>query len=75
MRSARTVAPEEFHADRISRLIFYPLFLLGATVSLLQIYNAFFAGVFWEFFVAIIFQLFAAMLQFMRLILLSPPRE
>ena len=39
--------------------------------TFLQVYNAIFLGAFWPFFAMIAFQLVAAVIQFIRLILLS----
>jgi len=56
----------------ITRLIFFPLFVMGAFAVALQIWNAGWVGLFWPFFVAICVHLLAAMLQFVRLVLLQP---
>jgi hypothetical protein len=69
-RSARGIPRGEFPADLTTTLIFYPLFLLAWAFSCLQLYNLIFLGAFWPFFAVIVFQLFAAMIQFVRLILL-----
>ncbi|HEY1770281.1 MAG TPA: hypothetical protein VGG02_08505 [Chthoniobacterales bacterium] len=75
VRAGRAIPAPELQADRTARLLFYPLFFLGAAVTLLQFYNAIFAGRFRYFFVAIVFQLLGALLQFVRLILAGPARK
>ncbi len=69
-RSARSISPGQFPSDPTTRLIFYPLLLSAWAFSFLQLYNLFFLGAFWPFFGVIVFQLFAAVIQFVRLILL-----
>ncbi len=54
------------------RYIFYAVATLGTAVGLLQVYNALVPGVFWLFYVAIMFQLAIGTLQFARMILLPP---
>ena len=65
----------QFHAAGAARFIFYPLFVLGTGVSLLQLYNATILNAFWAFFAAIVVQLVGAMLQFVRLILIPRQQE
>ena len=69
-RSARGISRSEFPSDLTTTLIFYPLFLLAWAFNCLQLYNLIFLGAFWPFFAVIVFQLFAALIQFVRLILL-----
>ncbi len=69
-RSARGISRSEFPSDLTTTLIFYPLFLLAWGFNCLQLYNLIFLGAFWPFFAVIVFQLFAALIQFVRLILL-----
>ncbi len=57
---------------RATRLVFYLFGVLGTAAALLQLYNAISLGVFWPFFSGIVFQLTAAMFQFMRIILIPP---
>ncbi|MGH8094887.1 MAG: hypothetical protein ACREIF_15680 [Chthoniobacterales bacterium] len=69
-RAAGGIPPGQFPSDLSTRLIFYPLLLLGWAFNFLQLYNLIFLGIFWPFFAVIVFQLFAAVIQFVRLILL-----
>jgi hypothetical protein len=54
------------------RYLFYLVGIAGTAVGLLQVYNAVVPGVFWLFYVAVIFQLAIGTLQFARMILLPP---
>ena len=58
-----------------SRFVFYPLFVLGVAATLLQVYNIAVLSVFWAFYAAIVLQLLAATLQFVRIIVLPPEEE
>jgi hypothetical protein len=69
-RAARSIPRDQFPSDPVTRLIFYSLALLAWVITLLQLYNLFFPGAFWPFFALIVFQLFAGVIQFVRLILL-----
>jgi hypothetical protein len=73
LRTARTFSPAEFQG--ISRIVFYPLFAMGISVTLLQFYNLAVLNWFWPFFAGIVVHLMAAMLQFMRLVLLPPQKS
>lgn len=55
-----------------ANLIFYSFTILGWGATLLQLVNVALLGAFWPFFAGIVLQLVAAMLQFARMILLSP---
>ena len=55
-----------------SNLIYYLFLTLGWGATLLQLYNVVLLGAFWPFFTGIVVQLFGAMLQFARMILLPP---
>ncbi len=57
------------------RYFFYTLAVLGTMVGLLQAYNVLVSGVFWLFYLGIVFQLAVATLQFARMILLPPHRS
>jgi hypothetical protein len=57
---------------RATNVVLYLFGILGAAVMLLQLYNVIILGVFWLFFAGIVFQLTAAMFQFMRIILIPP---
>jgi hypothetical protein len=48
----------------------FPLFSIGITTILLQLYNMTVLNLFWPFFAGIIVHLIAGMLQFIRLVLL-----
>ncbi|MEY2494686.1 MAG: hypothetical protein QOJ45_1178 [Verrucomicrobiota bacterium] len=54
------------------RYVFYLFGAIGGAVSLLQVYNALSAGVFWLFYASIVFPLAIGTLQFARMILLPP---
>jgi hypothetical protein len=54
------------------RYLFYTIAISGTAVGLLQVYNAMFPGVFWLFYLAIVFQLAMGALQFARMVLLPP---
>ncbi len=69
-RASRRIPREQFPSDLVTQLIFYPLALMGSVITLLQLYNLLFPGAFWQFFAVIVFQLFAGVIQFVRLILL-----
>jgi hypothetical protein len=72
-RVARQIPRAQFHANDGVRFIFYPLYVLGSGVCLLQLYNIAVLNAFWAFFAAIVFQILGAMLQFVRMIFL--PRQ
>jgi len=57
---------------RATHFVFNLFGILGTAVMLLQLYNAAILGAFWPFFTGIVFQLTAAMFQFMRIILMPP---
>jgi hypothetical protein len=73
LTAARQLGPAEFKG--VSKVLFYPLFAAGIATILLQIYNVTVLNWFWPFYVAIVVHLVAAMLQFMRLVLLPPDRS
>jgi hypothetical protein len=52
------------------RYFFYLIAVVGAIIGLLQAYNAVVAGVFWLFYLGVVFQLSIGALQFARMILL-----
>ena len=52
--------------------MFYPLFAIGVSTLLLQLYNIAVLNRFWPFFAGVVVHLMAAMLQFVRLVL--PPK-
>jgi hypothetical protein len=57
---------------RATRFVFYLFSILGTAVTILQVYNAAILGAFALFFTVVVFQLTAAMFQFMRIILMPP---
>jgi hypothetical protein len=57
---------------RATRFMFYLFAILGSAVTILQVYNAAILGAFAPFFTVVVFQLTAAMFQFMRIILMPP---
>jgi hypothetical protein len=69
-RTARGLRPDEFKG--INKALFFPLFVLGVSVGLLQLYNLAVLNWFWPFFTAIVLHLMAATLQFVRLVILHP---
>ena len=71
-RTARGFTPAEFQG--VSKIVFYPLFAIGITTLLLQLLNIVLLDWFWPFFAGIFVHLMAALLQFMRLVLLPPPK-
>ena len=72
-RAARQIPRALFHANDSARFLFYSFAVLGSGMCLLQLYNIAVLNAFWAFFAAIIFQIFGAMLQFVRMVFL--PRE
>jgi hypothetical protein len=56
--------------SRTTHVVFYLFGMLGTAATVLQLYNVVILGVFWPFFAGIVFQLTAAMFQFMRIILI-----
>jgi hypothetical protein len=67
-RIFRQFSASEFKASGGKRLIFYIVALIGAAVTLLQLYNVITLQVFWPFFAFIATLLLAAMLQFILLV-------
>jgi hypothetical protein len=59
----------------VNKVLFFPLFAIGIAMILLQLYNIVVWNWFWPFFAGIVVHLIAAMLQFMRLVLLPRPNE
>jgi hypothetical protein len=70
-RTPRRFSPDEFKG--MPKIFFYPLFAIGISTLLLQLYNIAVLHSFWPFFAAIFVHLMAAMLQFVRLVLAAPP--
>jgi hypothetical protein len=68
LTEARRLSPAE--SKGINKMLFFPLFAIGFMTILLQLYNMTVLNWFWPFFVGIVVHLIAAMLQFMRLVLL-----
>jgi hypothetical protein len=69
-RTPRRFSPDEFKG--VPKIVFYPLFAIGISTLLLQLYNIAVLNRFWPFFAGIFVHLMAAMLQFVRLVL--PPQ-
>jgi hypothetical protein len=67
-KAARSLTPTEFKG--VNRMLFFPFFGIGIITISLQIYNIAVLNWFWPFFAGIVVHLIAAMLQFMRLVLL-----
>jgi hypothetical protein len=70
-RTPRRFSPEELKG--VPKVVFYPLLAIGIATLLLQLYNIAVLDRFWPFFLGIFVHLMAAMLQFVRLVLPSPP--
>lgn len=68
---SRVSANELDRSDR-GRVVFYTTSAVGAASILLLLYNAIVLGAFWPFLAAIVFSMLAALLQFVRLVLLRP---
>jgi hypothetical protein len=68
----RRLDVRQVQRERGTRFIFYLFGMFGIAVNLLQLYNAAFLGVFWAFFIGIVFQVIIALFQFARMILLLP---
>jgi hypothetical protein len=72
-RTPRGFSPDEFNEFKsVSKIFFYPLFAIGISTLLLQLYNIAVLNRFWPFFAGIFVHLMAAMLQFVRLVLRRP---
>lgn len=69
--TARRFSADEFKG--VPKILFYPLFAIGVSTILLQLYNIAVLNRFWPFFAGIFVHLMAAMLQFVRLVLPSQP--
>jgi hypothetical protein len=72
-RSSRKLTSDDFTAA--SRALFYALGMLGLASLILQVINIAKLNLFWPFFVSIFMHLLAAMLQFVRMVLLLPEKE
>ena len=57
---------------RATPFVFYLFGVLGTAVTILQVHNAAILGAFAPFFTVIVFELTAAMFQFMRIVLVPP---
>src|SRR4051812_20597331 len=57
----------------LNRLLFYSMALFATVALVLQVVNVAAWNKFWPFFAAIFFHLIAAIVQFIRMILLRPP--
>jgi hypothetical protein len=72
-KSSRKLSPDHFKGP--SRMLFYSLGLLGTASLVLQVINVIKLNLFWPFFLSIFMHLIAAMLQFVRMVLLLPEKE
>ena len=70
IKAVRAIGSGGLEMAGTSRLLFYGLGIVGMAAGLLQIYNVVVLNAFWVFFVTIVTQLIAGILQFVRLILL-----
>src|SRR5207249_2926068 len=59
----------------VTKSLFYPIAALGVVSLLLQVANLVVWNRFWPFFVVISLHLLAAMLQFLRIVLLPPKKQ
>ena len=71
--SERRVTLAQTNSKACPKILFYPLFAIGIATLLLQFYNIAVLNRFWPFFAGIFLHLMAAMLQFVRLVLLGSP--
>lgn len=72
-KSSRKLDSAQFKGP--SRALFYGLGMLGLASLVLQLLNIAKLNLFWPFFVSIFVHLIAAMLQFVRMVLLLPEKE
>ncbi|MFN2623664.1 MAG: hypothetical protein ABR611_12570 [Chthoniobacterales bacterium] len=68
-------ALDSAHFKGPSRTLFYSLGMLGLASLVLQVINIVKLNLFWPFFLSIFIHLIAAMLQFVRMVLLLPQKE
>jgi hypothetical protein len=71
-KTFRRLNLREVQRDRTTRFVFYVFGAFGTAVILLQLYNTALLDAFWPFFAGIVYQLFVAVFQFARMILLLP---
>lgn len=69
-RSLREVPAADFLG--VNKLIYYPIAVLGVIAMVLQVINFAVWKQFWPFFTAVFVHLIAAIVQFLRLLLLPP---
>ena len=69
VRDFRRLPRAELQAAGASAALFYVGGVIGTLVTLLQLYNIAMLNAFWPFFVAIVTLIFAAMVQFVRLVI------
>jgi hypothetical protein len=67
-RSFRTVPRGQIHDAAGTRVIFYIGGSIGGIIIVLQLYNLIWPGVFWPFFSAIVVWIVAAIVQFIRMV-------
>lgn len=72
-KTARSLTRAEFKG--VNKTLFFSLGAVGAGAWLLQFYNIVVSNWFWPFFALIFVHLVAALLQFMRLVLLQPKSD
>ena len=72
IKSSRGLSSKEF--ARANKMLFYTLAVFGVATQILQLVNIALLNLFWPFFLAIVMHLMAAMLQFMRMVLLLPEK-
>jgi hypothetical protein len=71
-RAIARVPSYELDQSDGSRIVFYATAAVGAAANVLLVYNAIALCAFWPFLAAIVVSMLAALLQFVRLILLRP---
>jgi hypothetical protein len=74
-RASRGLGPAVIRGLGSYRYFYYLLAVLGTAVTALQVYNMVAVGAFVLFYIGIAFQLSAGLVQFVRMILLSPNQE
>jgi hypothetical protein len=71
-KSFRSLDPQLWRKERAAGSPFYLFAILGIGATLLQLCNIAILNVFWPFFTGIVVHLLAAMVQFARIILVTP---
>ena len=72
-RNARNLTPEEYRNS--SKPLLYGIGAMGFLALVFQVCNVATLNLFWPFFLFIVAHLIAGMLQFLRMVMLLPPKE